>query len=109
MQKNNKVYGHWKIIWMELWDQESIDLEVPGYIKISEEEDGEFQFGLVVGGFSTNPDKDSFVSEWEGSDEMDEARGEMYGYIENSELLGSISFWQSDESDFKAVRLEHIP
>ncbi|QHS26666.1 hypothetical protein [Piscirickettsia salmonis] len=41
--------GHWRIVWMALWDQEYVDLIEPGYIKIDEEGQGEFQFGVVRG------------------------------------------------------------
>jgi len=35
----------WKIIWMEMWDQEFVDLEVPGHVVFEDGGRGHFQFG----------------------------------------------------------------
>jgi hypothetical protein len=34
--------GRWRIVEMEQWDQDYIDLEVPGYILFEENNSGEF-------------------------------------------------------------------
>jgi len=39
------ISGHWRIIWMEEWDQDYIDLVEAGFIKISSDGSGEFLFG----------------------------------------------------------------
>jgi len=56
---SNPYMGTWRIIEMEQWDQDYIDLVVPGYIAFREDNLGEFQFGTVhgdidfpIGGFS---------------------------------------------------------
>jgi hypothetical protein len=41
--------GTWRIIEMEQWDQDYIDLVVPGYIAFREDHVGKFQFGTVHG------------------------------------------------------------
>jgi hypothetical protein len=43
------------------------------------------------------------ISCWEGSDEMDEARGEIYAEIDDGELRSTIEFFNGDESEFRAV------
>jgi len=97
--------GHWRIVWMALWDREYIDLLEPGYIRIDNDGGGEFQFGVVTGSFRANPVKEHFDSKWEGSQECDEARGEIYGALdEKGELRGTIDFWDGDESEYRAVR-----
>lgn len=103
--KNNLFKGRWKIIWMELWDQEYVDYCGPGHITIDEKGNGEFQFGTVEGNFQIELEQDYFNSEWDGGDEMDEASGEIYGRLEGSEKLqGDIAFYRGDESEYRAVR-----
>lgn len=34
---------------MEVWDQDYVDMEVPGYIRIGSDGTGRFQFGLASG------------------------------------------------------------
>jgi hypothetical protein len=46
---SNPYLGTWHIIEMEQWDQDYIDLVVPGYISFRKDQRGEFQFGAVHG------------------------------------------------------------
>ncbi len=96
--------GTWKITWMEQWDLDFVDLVVPGHVTFEAKGHGHFQFGCVEGGFSWSEGDQYFDSRWEGSDEMDKARGEIYGEIEDGELRGTIEFDSGDESDFRAVK-----
>lgn len=89
---------------MEQWDQDFVDLVVPGHVTFEAKGQGHFQFGCVQGGFSWLDGKSYFDSSWEGCDEMNESRGEIYGEIEDGELRGTIEFDSGDESDFRAVR-----
>jgi hypothetical protein len=41
--------GKWFIIEMEAWDQEYVNMEVPGHFKFMKDGTGDFQFGLVQG------------------------------------------------------------
>ena len=41
--------GKWRIAEMEVWDQDYVDMEVPGFIHIDSEGTGHFQFELVSG------------------------------------------------------------
>ncbi len=104
----NAVSGHWRIVWMELWDQEYIDLPGPGYIRIDNDGSGEFQFGAITGGFHTNPESACFDSTWEGSRECDEARGEIFGTLDaerkKGKLCSTIAFWEGHESEYRAIR-----
>lgn len=69
----NRFYGYWRIKEMEMWDQDFIDAEVPGYIQFDDDEMGEFQFGYVHGfmdcRLSTKNEKDFVEFSWEGNDE----------------------------------------
>ena len=46
---SNPYMGTWRIMDMEEWGQEDIDLVVPGYITFTEDRLGAFQFGTVEG------------------------------------------------------------
>jgi len=41
--------GKWSIVAMEAWDQEYIDMEVPGHFTFKKDGTGNFQFGMVQG------------------------------------------------------------
>jgi len=87
-----------------MWDQEFVDLVVPGHVSFEDGGRGHFQFGCVDGFFGWSA-KDIYVDScWEGSDEMDEAHGEIYAEIQDGELHGTIEFFNGDESEFRAVR-----
>jgi hypothetical protein len=42
--------GRWRITSMEMWDADYFDMEVPAYLQIRPNLQGEFQFGLVTSG-----------------------------------------------------------
>lgn len=96
--------GRWKIVWMEMWDQDFVDAEVPGYVTLCDKKHGEFQFGCVCGSFSWLMKKDRVDSLWEGNDEMDLAHGDIHCEIKAGELHGVIGFFNGDRSAFRAVR-----
>ncbi len=41
--------GTWYIYEMEMWNEDYFNMEVPAYIKIDSNNQGNFQFGLVSG------------------------------------------------------------
>jgi hypothetical protein len=49
MKRINPYLGKWRIIEMELWDKDFIDMETEGYFQFGDDEMGVFQFGLVQG------------------------------------------------------------
>ena len=48
----NSFKGRWKIVWMEMWNQDFVDEEVPGHVTFGDKSLGEFQFGYVCGSFT---------------------------------------------------------
>lgn len=42
--------GNWRIAEMDVWPEDYIDLEVPGFIRIDSDGTGQFQFGLLCAG-----------------------------------------------------------
>ncbi len=45
----NEFLGKWKIVEMEQWDQDYVDLVEPGYIRFDKNDLGELPFGTVHG------------------------------------------------------------
>ena len=88
--------GTWVIFEMEAWDQEYVNMEVPGH----------FQFGLVQGQMDcrieTKDGKARIEFSWEGQDELDPANGRGWAVIENKELRGRIFFHLGDDSMFRS-------
>lgn len=104
------IYGYWRIKEMEMWDQDFIDAEVPGYFLFDDDHSGEFQFGYVHGymdcRFSNRNGKDFVEFSFDGNDEMDPASGRGFATIEGDVLIGRLFFHGGDDSDFKAERIE---
>jgi hypothetical protein len=100
--------GKWSIVEMEAWDQEYVNMEVPGHFTFKKGGSGHFQFGLVQGEMDCRLEnrggKARIVFSWEGQDELDPASGRGWAVIEDEELHGRIFFHQGDDSAFRAVR-----
>ena len=100
--------GTWSITEMEAWDQEYVNMEVPGHFTFRKDGTGHFQFGLVQGEMDCRietfsaPERIEFS--WEGQDELDTAGGRGWALIENEELQGRIFFHQGDDSAFRAIK-----
>jgi hypothetical protein len=103
---SNPYVGTWRIIEMEQWDQDFIDLVVPGYITFSEDHLGEFQFGAVHGDLdyrlASYQETERLEFSWEGEDEMDPVSGRGWAIIEDGQLQGRIYFHEGDDSGFVA-------
>ena len=98
------LQGQWRIIEMEVWDKDFLDLVGPARIIIDATGQGEFSFGCVNGAVSALGVEGSLVSRWIGNDEMDEASGEISIDLEpDGSLTGEICLDDGDESEFRAV------
>jgi len=100
----NSFKGRWKIVWMEMWDQDFVDEEVPGHVTLSDKGLGDFQFGYVCGSFTWSTKNGRIDALWEGNDEMDPAHGDIHCTIQEGELCGTIGLFNGDRSAFRAVR-----
>jgi hypothetical protein len=100
--------GKWSIVEMEAWDQEYVNMEVPGHFMFKKDGTGLFQFGLVQGEMDCRIEnvegKERIEFSWNGQDEMDPASGRGWAVIENKELHGRIFLHQGDDSAFRAKR-----
>ena len=109
MKKAEKVVvGDWRITSMAIWNANYFDMEVPAHITIRDKLSGEFQFGLVQGGFDARVSVTDGVARvefsWEGCDENDPASGHGWMLVKGDEAEGRICLHQGDDSDFTAVR-----
>jgi hypothetical protein len=105
---SNQYVGTWRIIEMEQLDQDYIDLVVPGYIALREDQRGALQFGAVHGDidYRIEPYQETERLEfsWEGEDEMDPVSGRGWVIIQDGQLQGRLYFHQGDESGFTAEK-----
>ena len=108
MRKKNPYLGKWRIIEMEMWSQDFIDMETEGYFSFETEELGCFQFGLVQGRIDYRIEKTGDIERleftWEGQDENDEALGRGWAIIKNNHIEGRFYFHLGDDSWFKAQK-----
>ena len=49
MKVSESYIGKWRIVKMDQWDQEFVDLVVPGHVTIGKSGKGSFEFGAVEG------------------------------------------------------------
>ena len=105
---SNPYLGTWRIIEMEQWDQDDIDLVVPGYFSFRKGNLGEFQFGTVHGDIDYRivpyQETERLEFSWEGEDEMDPVSGRGWAIIKDGQLQGRISFHEGDDSGITAER-----
>ena len=111
MKKDKSKYlGKWRIIEMEMWDQEFIDMVKPGYFSFNKDNLGYFQFGAVEGQIDYRIEKigelERLEFSWEGRDENDQASGRGWAAISSDNLGGRFYFHLGDDSWFKAKKIK---
>jgi hypothetical protein len=68
---NHPLLGKWRIVEMELWDSDFLDLIEPAYIEFDRQGGGAFVFGAVYGSLDCSYGPEDIGFTWQGSDEMD--------------------------------------
>src|ERR687897_198417 len=106
--------GAWRIVEMDLWDAEAIDLLGPGYIQFGADRTGRFRFIAVEGWMDCHSGqcdgRPCVEFTWEGNDESDPVSGRGWAALEeDGSLRGHIYFHLGDDSGFRAVRAEDAP
>ena len=93
---------------MEQWDQDFIDLVVPGYFQFDKDKTGEFRFGAVFGQMDCHTEKHGgevrLEFSWDGSNELDPASGRGWAEVVGDNMTGHLYFHMGDDSWFKAER-----
>ena len=101
------VDGRWRIVEMELWDREAIELLGPAFFKVGPGHQGSFRFIAVKGWMDIRAVDGSPDIEfsWKGRNECDEASGRGWATLSSDgSLTGRIYFHGGDDSGFRAVR-----
>jgi hypothetical protein len=106
--------GRWRIVSMELWDTDAIDLVEHAFIEFDHDRTGRFGFIAVDGWMdcreTTRDGRPCIEFTWEGSDEGDQVTGRGWASLaEDGALDGRIFFHLGDDSGFHAVRAEPGP
>ena len=108
MKQRNPYIGKWRIIEMEIWDQDFIDMETEGHFLFEKDQLGSFQFGLVQGQIDYRieiiGEIERLEFSWEGQDENDEVFGRGWAAITDDHLEGRFYFYLGDDYWFKAKR-----
>ena len=103
-----QLIGKWRIVEMDLWDRDAIDLVDPANIEFKNDGTGKFRF-IAVEGYMDVRHADAALRPsaeftWEGSDDGTPASGR--GWVElkpDGSLSGRIFFHLGDDSGFRAV------
>ena len=97
------LQGKWRIVAMELWDKDFLNMVEPAYILFVGKTAGEFLFGCVTGSLHCRATADGVDFTWQGNDEMDQASGDGWAKLQqNGSLTGIIRFHNGDDSTFHA-------
>jgi hypothetical protein len=96
--------GRWRIVEMEQWDQDFVDLVSPGHITFARGGRGELHFGAVDATLDWRADDTGSRADFsfEGFDEGDEVSGSGWAELNGGELKGWFAFHLGDESGFVA-------
>jgi len=108
MKTPDQYAGKWRITHMDKWDQDFVDLIVPGHVTILKDGTGSFQFGAVQGEMDclveTAADNAVLEFTWDGSDECDPASGRGWVKVTGPQMEGHIFFHHGDDSGFAAKK-----
>ena len=108
------ITGRWRIVEMEVRDQEAIDLLGPAFIELAANGQGNFRFIAVEGWMDVHEverdGRPGVEFSWEGNDEMDPASGRGWATLAADDSLeGRIFFHMGDDSSFRAERQDPRP
>lgn len=100
--------GRWRIVEMDTWDREAIDLIEPGFIEFAEDGTGEFGFIAVRGWLDCRTcereGETAVEFSWDGDDEGDQVSGRGWAVlVDGASLQGHLFFHMGEDSGFRAV------
>ncbi len=100
--------GKWRIVEMDQWDQEFVDLVIPGHVTIRKDGKGSFQFGAVEGEMDCHVQRtdahEQIEFTWDGFDEGDEVSGRGWVRVDGEDMTGHLFFDAGDDSGFRAKK-----
>ena len=103
------LVGRWRIVELELWEQDDVDLVAPGFIEFGKDHMGSLGFIAVQGVIDwRNAPKDGRPGaefSWDGYNEGDPVTGRGWAVVEEGgSLRGRILLHLGDDSGFHAQR-----
>ena len=101
--------GRWRIVEMDNWDNDFLDLVEEAHITFQGGSDGEIIFGAVTGGldvrYGSRDGSACAEFSWDGNDENDPACGRGWAAIGTAgRLVGHFYIHTGDDSGFVAER-----
>ena len=103
-----KYFGDWRIVEMEQWDKDYIDLIVPGYFTVEKDGTGSFHFGTVEAEIDSRVESlgslERLEFTFEGEAESDPVSGRGWAIVDADTMTGHLYFHMADESAFTAKR-----
>lgn len=110
MSQTQAFVGTWRIVEMELWDQNAFDLVGPAQFTFDKDDGGNFRFIAVEGDmdccYGAKDGKPRVDFTWEGQDECDPASGRGWAFLDGDIITGRIFFHGGDDSAFTAKRVD---
>ena len=98
--------GKWRIVEMEQWDQDYVDMEEPVISPSRRMASGDLHFGCVNANLDWrhDPEAERVDFTFDGFDEGDEVSGRGWAKAEGKQMVGQIVFHLGEESGFKAKK-----
>jgi hypothetical protein len=104
-QANCQLIGRWRIVEVEIWDHDHLDLCGPAMITITDHGRGEIAFGALQAGLDLEYSRTSIGFTWEGFDEMDEVSGDGSAeLLDDGTIEIEFAYRNGDEAVLKAKR-----
>ena len=110
MKQMKPFAGKWRIVELEVWDQDYVDMEVPGYILIGRRLGWNRAVSVRPGirgyRWTGEPWGNTlrFDFSWSGQEEYDPVRGRGWAVIESGVLNGRIYLHLADDSALRAIK-----
>ena len=105
---NHEFLGDWRIIEMDVWDSDALDLIEPARLSIESDGTGSLVFIAITAGIDYRVEGRDGVPclefSWEGHSDGDPICGRAWAKLEGDELRGRLYIHASDDSQFIARR-----
>ena len=96
------INGTYKIVEMEAWNKDAVDLIEPGYIDVQGKR-GYLHFVCVDGYMDIEKVDNKYRFRWNGNDDSDLASGHGYFTHSGNTLTGRVCIYDGDERNIKDV------
>ena len=100
-----QLIGRWRIVEVDLWDRDFLDLVEPATITFGADNDGEIAFGALQGGIDLSYSPSIVFFTWAGFDEMDDVSGAgSRRMLDDGSLEIKFAYHIGDDAVLKAQR-----